>query len=78
MIKNITMLICAVATLAMSMTANAQQQTAGRQWAAHELTSIDQVNHSSFDQLLKKYVDTNGKVNYQAWHQSAADRAALT
>ncbi|MGB9620177.1 MAG: DUF547 domain-containing protein, partial [Armatimonadota bacterium] len=38
---------------------------------------LDQVDHSVWDRLLKKYVDQNGMVNYAAWKASEADRTAL-
>ena len=40
--------------------------------------SMDQINHSSWDSLVKKYVDQNGYVNYKGWHASASDQRALT
>ena len=84
MIKKFAMLICVVATVAMTVTANAQSQsvgsssrTVGQRWPADKLAPIDQVDHSVFDQLLKKHVNADGQVNYKAWHQSTADRDAL-
>lgn len=38
---------------------------------------LDQVDHSAWDRLLKKYVDDDGMVNYQAWKNSSDDLAAL-
>jgi Protein of unknown function, DUF547 len=35
------------------------------------------INHDSFDRLLKKYVNEQGLVNYEAWKQSGADLSAL-
>jgi hypothetical protein len=35
------------------------------------------INHDEYDRLLKKYVNTQGLVNYDAWKQSAADFAVL-
>ena len=84
MIKKFAMLICVVATVAMTVTANAQSQsvgsssrTVGHRWPAEKLAPIDRVDHSVFDQLLKKHVNADGQVNYKAWHQSTADRDAL-
>jgi len=83
MIKKFAMLICVAATVAMSATTNAQSQSVrppqnmGHQAAANGPASIDQVDHATFDQLLKKHVDTDGRVNYRAWHQSVADRNSL-
>ena len=39
--------------------------------------SIDAIDHSRFDALLRRYVDDNGNVNYAGWNASAADREAL-
>ncbi len=38
---------------------------------------LDQVDHSTWDRLLKKYVDQDGMVNYAVWKASETDRAAL-
>jgi Protein of unknown function, DUF547 len=35
------------------------------------------MNHNEYDQLLKKYVNEQGLVNYGAWKQNAADLPAL-
>ena len=40
--------------------------------------SLDAINHSAWHQLLQKYVDTDGMVNYRAWHASQADRRKLS
>ncbi len=38
---------------------------------------LDEVDHSLWDRLLKKYVDQDGMVNYAAWKAADADRQAL-
>jgi len=38
---------------------------------------LDRVDHSTWGQLLQKYVDRDGMVDYDAWKASQADRAAL-
>jgi len=38
---------------------------------------LDRVDHSTWDRLLKKYVDQDGMVNYAAWKASETDRTAL-
>jgi len=38
---------------------------------------LDKVDHSTWHRLLKRYVDDDGMVNYQAWEESPEDRAAL-
>ncbi len=49
----------------------------GRKVARSALRPMDQIDHSPWDRLLKKYVDTDGYVDYRSWHASAADRRAL-
>ena len=49
----------------------------GRAWPAGQLVSMNDVDHEVFDQLLQKYVDDEGYVDYGTWHSSAEDRAAL-
>ena len=44
---------------------------------ARSQAPLEQVDHSTWDRLLKKYVDQDGMVNYAAWKASEADRAAL-
>lgn len=34
---------------------------------------VERVDHTTWDVLLKKYVDASGMVNYQAWKASASD-----
>lgn len=40
--------------------------------------SLDTVDHSTWDRLLRTYVDEDGMVDYAAWKASEADRAALS
>jgi len=44
--------------------------------AARQIT-LDQIDHSAWDGLLKKYVDGNGMVNYKAWKVNSGDSQAL-
>ena len=39
--------------------------------------SLDQIDHSLWDQLLSKYVDDEGMVDYRAWKASGADTNRL-
>ncbi len=39
--------------------------------------SMDKIDHAAWDQLLQKYVDKNGRVNYQALLASTTDSRAL-
>jgi hypothetical protein len=38
---------------------------------------LDRVDHSTWDRLLKKYVDHDGMVDYDTWKASQSDRKAL-
>ena len=38
---------------------------------------LDRVDHSTWDRLLRKYVDQDGMVDYATWEASEADRGAL-
>ncbi len=51
--------------------------TVGRKWLAGQQISIDAVDHSTWDALLKKYVDQRGDVNYSGWKSNGADMRAL-
>ena len=44
----------------------------------NQQVSMDRIDHSSWDALLRKYVDLDGRVNYRAWQSSQADNKALT
>ncbi len=37
----------------------------------------EKIDHSTWDSLLKKYVDAHGMVNYQAWKDNASDKQLL-
>lgn len=54
-----------------------RQLTLGPVVPASNQVSIDQIDHTPWHDLLQKYVDTDGGVNYAALHASAADSAAL-
>jgi len=42
-----------------------------------ESLSMDDIDHSQFDSLLKKYVDSDGFVDYTGWKNSKKDRQQL-
>ncbi|MEO1614705.1 MAG: DUF547 domain-containing protein [Planctomycetota bacterium] len=39
--------------------------------------AMDQIDHSNWDALLRRYVDPDGKVDYKRWKANAADRRTL-
>jgi len=49
----------------------------GSQVAAGRQVSMDRIDHSAWDAILRKYVDTDGMVAYRALHGSSADVRAL-
>jgi hypothetical protein len=51
--------------------------TIGRATPANQQVSFDRIDHSAWDALLKKYVDAQGQVAYQAWKNSAGDSQVL-
>jgi len=51
--------------------------TVGRATPTNQQVSFDQINHSAWDELLKKHVDVQGRVAYQAWKNSASGERAL-
>jgi hypothetical protein len=75
----LTCLATLVATLCLTSApqiANAKPPL-GRRWSASQRVSITRIDHTAFDQLLKKYVDSDGYLNYAAWQRSSRDRSAL-
>jgi len=48
-----------------------------RAQSGESVQARSEIDHKEFDQLLKKYVNDQGLVNYGAWKQNAADLAAL-
>ena len=51
--------------------------TVGRATPTKQQVSFDRIDHSAWDALLKKYVDAQGQVAYQAWKNSAGDSQVL-
>jgi len=49
----------------------------GKSWSQSKWISMNDIDHTGFDALLKKYVDSDGNVNYSGWKNSPADRRSL-
>jgi hypothetical protein len=49
----------------------------GRVWPAAERVAIGGVPHQSWDELLRRYVDADGFVDYTGWKQSSEDMRRL-
>lgn len=57
--------------------AKAQDVLVGRDVAAADRVSLDEIDHSSWNSLLQKYVNKRGQVNYQGWKAASADVNSL-
>jgi hypothetical protein len=70
----------AAAVVAVVIVTNAPvsaKEPLGRTWPAGQYISMDEVDHSVYDQLLQTYVNGDGMVNYAAWRASDTDRKSL-
>ncbi|HQX52675.1 MAG TPA: DUF547 domain-containing protein [Planctomycetaceae bacterium] len=67
----------AIAGLLIWITQASAKEPLGKQWPNGQYVSMDQIDHSSYDSLLQKYVDQNEMVNYAAWQRNSADRKLL-
>ncbi len=78
-LKNMLIVVGMVLVVGLIMINNSAvaKEPLGRTWPAAQQISMSQVNHSTYDALLKKYVDGDGYVNYKTWHATPADRQAL-
>ena len=45
----------------------------GARVPSQQRVSFDKIDHAPWNQLLQRYVDDNGMVNYKAWHSTATD-----
>lgn len=71
-----TFLLLAVvilATTAIAWRASRPLVLVGRVWPAAERVAIGDVSHQAWDELLRRYVDADGFVDYAGWKQSAED-----
>ena len=78
-IKTVTKSITLFALLAFALGSRlaAADVIVGANVAAAEQISLDQIDHTVWDGLLKKYVDAKGLVNYKAWKANSVDAQAL-
>jgi len=69
--------VALVVSLSIATCEGATKVTVGTEISVAQQVSMDQIEHQPWDALLKRYVDSNGNVNYAAWKQSAGDRQTL-
>ena len=75
--KDIATLCSLIAAVVLSPTpVHAQDEGKGKAKDV-EVTCPAGIDHSTWDGLLKKYVDDKGLVNYAAWKSSKSDMEAL-
>ncbi len=70
---------CAVAAVvaAHGATQGGEKVYVGRRVPAAQQIPLHQVDHTPWDQLLHRYVDLQGNVNYRAWKASSSDQQRL-
>ncbi|MFT7641658.1 MAG: hypothetical protein ACI9G1_003409 [Pirellulaceae bacterium] len=54
-----------------------EKQYLGGKWPSDQQISMDQIDHSTWNQLLQLYVNGDGNVNYRQWKSNAAHVMAL-
>jgi uncharacterized protein DUF547 len=80
MVHKYTLATLGLATMGMAFSFSALAGTkvsVGQALPANQQVSFDQIDHTPWDILLKKYVNAQGGVNYRAWMNSTADTQAL-
>lgn len=78
-IRSVTTAIAFLSVLALTLNNRlaAADVIVGANVAAVKQIPLDQIGHTVWDELLKKYVDVKGMVNYKAWKANSADTQAL-
>ena len=66
-----------VATSAIAWRVPQPMVLVGRAWAAAERVAMGEVSHQTWDELLHRYVDADGLVDYAGWKQSVEDSRRL-
>ena len=70
--------VVAVITFSIAAThSSAQLKSVGKRFPASKLRSINQIDHTPFDEILRKYVNKDGEVNYAGLKATASDRQQL-
>ena len=63
--------------LASQFSGGVEDQYAGKFVAPSARVPMGEIGHQKWHQLLQKYVDTDGRVDYAAWHRNQNDRKQL-
>ena len=67
------MAVAIVATSAIVWRVSQPMVLVGRAWAKIERVAIGEVSHQAWNELLQRYVDADGRVDYAGWKQSVED-----
>ena len=70
----------AVALYCVNMAGNAAGHptvTVGASVPVAQRIPVEQINHTAWNELLRKYVDANGLIDYKSWKASAGDSQSL-
>lgn len=73
----LTAVVGAAACILLTSASADAREALGRSWPAVQQVSMDRIDHSPLDALLRKYVDKDGFVDYRGLKSSQADRSAL-
>ncbi len=73
----LAVIYCGVVHIVCADVSAGTKVTIGQPVPAGKRVSIDRIDHSQWNTLLKKYVDSVGRVDYAAWQHSTSDVRAL-
>lgn len=75
--KSLMTVTACLVLLSASVSMAGSKRYVGIQVPAASRVSINDIDHSAWQQLLSRYVDERGGVNYRAWHASTGDVTLL-
>jgi len=73
----VTSFLAAIVVMLAPLSLATASTTIGKSVPPQQRISASEINHSQWDALLKKYVDSQGMVDYRGWKASRADRQKL-
>ncbi len=76
-IRSLQLIVVLSLMIFTSCDSSAQLKSVGKRYSKSDQVSLDKIEHGIFNELLKKYVNSDGEVNYAGWKASTQDRRAL-
>ena len=78
-VTRLTLVLASGLTLALALgpAPPSPRVTLGRVWPPADLIPVDRIDHGPWGELLKRYVDDRGGVEYDRWRDTPADVLAL-